>query len=129
MLSIHISSPAGSLCGVVDPVTVVGVFMKHGLECTATVTHSSVMNTRCHASACFHEAGVHVTVHGKIDCAAFRDTAWAELQGKYDLKCAFVRYNHEYMGCINNWPGVFAKTNCPKNTATVLKPKHAHISP
>ena len=42
----------------------------------------------------------------------FKNIIWPFLKSTFDLNCAFVKYNQEYMGCILNWPGVFTKSNC-----------------
>lgn len=43
----------------------------------------------------------------------FKDKIWPYLMQKYDLTCAFIIKEHEYMGCIRNWPNVFTSSQCP----------------
>jgi len=45
----------------------------------------------------------------------FKNNVWPYLKKKFNLTCAFIIRDHEFMGCIRNWPNVFAKSNCPNN--------------
>ncbi len=48
-----------------------------------------------------------------IDGKTFKSQVWDPLQSKLNLKCAFVKYRDDYMGCVLNWPGVFVESKCP----------------
>ena len=137
MISLYISSETCQI----DASDVVAMFVRHGIACTVTVTHSSVPvptyengATSCNDGecengkvdddetapllpCCRYEAGAHIIVHD-IDGKKFRDTVWPDLRDAYQLKCAFVRYNNDYMGCIRNWPGVFVESQCARTCET-----------
>ena len=50
----------------------------------------------------------------EYDKETFKDKIWKLLKEKFDLQCAFIKIDNEYMGCILNWPCVFTPSNCPK---------------
>lgn len=42
----------------------------------------------------------------------FRKNVWNSLQALLDIRCAHVKDENNYEGCIMNWPDVFVKSKC-----------------
>lgn len=103
MLTLNLSSEA---CMTSDEL--LNLFIELKLECQIIETKSCVK--------CGHgfraEDGYIIKIFGDIDGDVFKQKVWSRLKEAMKIKCAFVRYKDEYMGCILNWPGVFTKTNC-----------------
>jgi len=59
------------------------------------------------------EVGFSIQVFD-IDNITFKENVWEPLKILLDLKCAFVKKDGEYMGCILNWPNVFKPSVCSK---------------
>ena len=73
-------------------------------QCQITKNYSFVEETNT------SEHGFYIKIF-KIDnmeCTRI----WYLLKSRLKLKCAFVKKDDEYMGCILNWPNVFTETNC-----------------
>lgn len=48
----------------------------------------------------------------KIANDDFKDRVWPILVSNLNITCAFVIKEHEYMGCVLNWPGLFRPNYC-----------------
>ncbi len=59
------------------------------------------------------ETGYHIKIFEMVEGTEFKDKVWSVLQPWLKLTCAFVKVENKYMGCVLNWPTVFAKSNCP----------------
>jgi hypothetical protein len=42
----------------------------------------------------------------------FKEKVWNIIQPILELKCAYVKADSDYMGCVLNWPVVFTPSNC-----------------
>lgn len=49
-----------------------------------------------------------------IDNITFKEMVWKPLKKRFNLKCAYVKKEDDYRGCILNWPGLFRPTICSK---------------
>ena len=106
MITLNISSAI-----VIPEIELATIFSSNKIKCQITKTLSSVPD----------EDGNYIIEPGyrflifDIDGKTFKSEIWETLKEKFDLKCAFVKYRDDYMGCVLNWPGVFVESNCPSN--------------
>ncbi len=84
-------------------------FTNKKIKCQITTTTSSVPDNNGQYQV---ENGFRLLIFD-LDGHEFKKEIWEPLQKRLDLKCAFVKYRDDYMGCVLNWPGVFTKSNCP----------------
>lgn len=103
MIELFISSPI-----LIEATTILKVLMIYGVECNITTNISSVPNECANFTL---EYGFHLKLFN-INESNFKKKVWNLLQPILKLKCAYVRHEHKYMGCVLNWPGVFVKTQC-----------------
>ena len=104
MIDLHISSDIN-----ISETELTSIFVQKKIQCEITKTTSSVRTSHGNYRI---ETGYRLLIFD-IDGVTFRDLVWKEIKRKLNLKCAFVKYRDDYMGCIMNWPGVFTETNCP----------------
>ena len=83
-------------------------YTSKGIKCQITETISSVPDETGNFIV---ERGFSILIFD-IEGPQFKKEIWDTLQIKLDLKCAFVKYREDYMGCVLNWPGVFTESNC-----------------
>lgn len=57
------------------------------------------------------ETGYHIKLID-FDRKEFKERIWNPLQSLLRIRCAFVREDDHYMGCVLNWPSVFVKSQC-----------------
>lgn len=95
---LYISSNECSTCSVKELTSIIKK------QCQITKNYSFVeeINTS--------EDGFYIKIFNidNIECTRI----WNLLKYRLNLKCAFVKKDDEYMGCILNWPNVFTGTNC-----------------
>lgn len=87
---------------------VLSIFIEKKISCQLTKTISSVPDKKGEFRM---ENGYHILIF-EIDGLRFKKDIWTSLEKKLELRCAYVQYNNEYMGCVRNWPGVFVKSKC-----------------
>jgi hypothetical protein len=81
------------------------------LDCIITPLYRSILD----ASGTYQiEPGFKLEFRS-VSNSEFKDNIWPYLKDTYNLSCAFVIRDGEYMGCILNWPGVFCIGKCPTN--------------
>jgi hypothetical protein len=56
------------------------------------------------------EEGFHIKIFNIDNIEIIK--LWNLLKSRLNLKCAFVKKDNEYMGCILNWPNVFRQSAC-----------------
>ena len=88
---------------------IVSTFIENNIECQIIKTFSTISSSNLSYQV---ERGFKISIFSDIEGNAFKEKIWKTIQKKMDLKCAFIKYKEEYMGCILNWPGVFCKSNC-----------------
>jgi hypothetical protein len=86
---------------------IIKLFTKNNIECQLIKTKSSVKYSNLHEI----ENGFQIKMF-KIEPIFFKEHIWSNLKKMMNLKCAFVKYDEEYMGCVLNWPNVFTNSNC-----------------
>lgn len=84
------------------------IFIAKEIECQIFNTSSSVKNRD---NKFIVEKGFKILIFD-INGVTFREKIWDTLKTLLHLKCAFVKYDDEYMGCILNWPNVFVESKC-----------------
>ena len=57
------------------------------------------------------EQGYHIKLID-FDRANFKREVWEPLKDLLGIKCAFVKDEDYYMGCVLNWPSVFVRSRC-----------------
>jgi len=57
------------------------------------------------------ETGYHIKLID-FDRKEFKTKIWIPLVNHLGIRCAFVREDDHYMGCVLNWPSVFVPTRC-----------------
>lgn len=102
MITLYISS-----CKDISDIELVSIFKKEKIKCQVTKT----LNTNIDNDNFIIENGYKILIFD-IDGVTFKDRVWSSLKKNLDIKCGFVKYRNEYMGCVLNWPGVFTKSNC-----------------
>ena len=63
------------------------------------------------AGECVQENGFKIKIFN-LDKEDFKEKVWNTLQSELHLRCAHVKYQDEYKGCVLNWPGVFVESRC-----------------
>ena len=104
MITLNISSNIE-----ISQIELTQIFVDKKIKCQITKTISSAPDSDGNYRI---ENGYRFLIFD-IDGVTFRDEIWNEIKDKLELKCAFVKYRDDYMGCVMNWPGVFTKSNCP----------------
>ena len=84
------------------------IFVQKQIKCQITKTTSSVPDQNGTYQI---ENGYRLLIFD-VDGITFRDQIWYEIKARLKLRCAFVQYQNDYMGCIMNWPGVFTESRC-----------------
>ena len=90
------------------------------VECQVTPNYSANKDRQL-------EDGYHIKIFQMDEGLEFKDKVWNVLQPWLNLKCAFVKVENKYMGCVLNWPTVFTKTNCPVRQSDEEDKKNAVI--
>ena len=88
--------------------SIIKILIIYGVECNITTNFSSVPY-KCNNFVL--ERGFHLKLFN-INETNFKRKVWNILQPILKLKCAYVRHDDKYMGCVLNWPGVFVKSQC-----------------
>jgi len=60
----------------------------------------------------YKEKGFYLKLSSSVTDETFREKVWDCLVKLLDIKCAYVKYEDKYMGCVMNWPGVFVESKC-----------------
>ena len=81
--------------------------MKKKVECQIYENISSIYSCQ----KAYKEKGFYLKIFN-VSEKKFRCKVWNILQPLLDVKCAHVKYEDKYMGCIMNWPNVFVKSKC-----------------
>ena len=102
MITLYISS-----CKDISDIELLNIFLEQKVKCQVTKT----LSTNQDNDDFIIEKGYKIIIFD-IDGLTFKDKIWSSLKQKLDIKCGFVKYRDEYMGCVLNWPGVFTKSNC-----------------
>lgn len=93
------------------------IFVDGCIECQITPTASSVKSKDKDNYKL--EKGYCIKIFD-FDRREFKTKIWEPLAKLLNLQCAFVIEDNEYMGCIQNWPNVFVKSNCKTNNCNKL---------
>jgi len=103
MIELYFSSPI-----FIEVESIINVLINSGVECNIS-TNVSAVPYECINFALEH--GFHLKLFN-IDEVNFKKKIWNILQPMLKLKCAYVRHDNKYMGCVLNWPDVFVKSQC-----------------
>ena len=57
------------------------------------------------------ETGYHIKLID-FNSKEFKERIWRPLKKLLRIRCAFVKEEDQYMGCVLNWPSVFVKSCC-----------------
>ena len=57
------------------------------------------------------ETGYHIKLID-FDRKEFKEKIWKPLKKLLGIRCAFVREENQYTGCVLNWPSVFIQSQC-----------------
>jgi hypothetical protein len=86
---------------------IIDELMKNEVECQIYCNISSIHS----CDKTYKEKGFYLKLFN-INEKNFRKKVWNCLEPLLNIKCAHVKYEDKYMGCIMNWPDVFVKCKC-----------------
>ena len=86
---------------------IIDELMKNRVECQIYNNISAIYS--CGES--YKENGFYLNFFN-INEKNFKKKVWKPLESLLDIRCAHVKDENKYEGCIMNWPNVFVKSKC-----------------